>query len=355
MQQLVGRLTALDPEASATLKVVAYFDTLVGHEVGIETLLRGASVLSGCPVGFQPGMAAAGLRVPPAGLRVSPAGQRLPAGPPGDWPSAPAGPGALVWLERSGVPHTNDAMVLERLALAVAISRSRAQPGSGLHRAIERVLDADAPGEDRATAAAQLGLDPRRPVRAVARRAGQPAGDHPSSVVSTPFGLARAEIVPRDTHPCGPDRAGIGPAVEPGRLPRSWSAALVALRLTDEDSPVVTADELGAVLLLAEAADAAPQPHPDVAALEALAADHAALPTLDALAHAGTARAAASVLGLHHSTVQTRLAAAGAALGYDPRTPDGRTRYVLARTLQRLRNAPPRSRLVPRPRYTACG
>jgi len=255
MQQLVGRLTALDPEASATLKVVAYFDTLVGHEVGIETLLRGASVLSGCPVGFDPGKS--------AGLRVSPAGHRLPAGAPGDWPSAPAGPGALVWLERSGVPHANDAMVLERLALAVAISRSRARPGSGLHRAIERVLDADAPAEDRATAAAQLGLDPRRPVRAVARRAGQPAGDHPSSIVSTPFGLARAEIVPRGAdlrgadlrgadlrgadpgrsgHPAangsgggpGAARAGIGPAVEPGHLPRSWSAALVALRLTDD-------------------------------------------------------------------------------------------------------------------------
>lgn len=351
MQQLVGRLTALDPEASATLKVVAYFDTLVGHEVGIETLLRGASALSGCPVGFDPGKAV-------AGVRVSPAGQRLPGGPPRDWPSAAAGPGVMVWLERSGVPHANDAMVLERLALAVAISRSRTRPGSGLHRAVERVLDADTPGDDRATAAAELGLDPRRRVRAVARDAGQPAGEHPGSIVSTPFGLARAEIVPGaagpgSAHPAGSRsstpgpgdspgaRAGIGPAVEPGQLPRSWSAALVALRLTDEHSPVVAADELGAVLLLAEAADAAPQPHPDVAALDALAADHAALPTLDALAHAGTARAAAAELGLHHSTVQSRLATAAAALGYDPRTPDGRTRYVLARTLQRLRNAPP--------------
>jgi DNA-binding PucR family transcriptional regulator len=115
----------------------------------------------------------------------------------------------------------------------------------------------------------------------------------------------------------------------------------VALRLADESSPIVGADALGTVLLLAEAADGASQPHPDVVALEILAADHAALPTLDALAQAGTARAAASTLGVHHSTVQTRLAAAAAALGYDPRTPAGRTRYVLARTLQRLRNAPP--------------
>jgi len=129
--------------------------------------------------------------------------------------------------------------------------------------------------------------------------------------------------------------------VEPAHLPQSWSAALVALRLADDSSPVVEADALGTVLLLAEAADAASQPHPDVVALQALAADHAALPTLDALAQAGTARAAASSLGVHHSTVQSRLAATAAALGYDPRTPAGRTRYVLARTLQRLRNAPP--------------
>jgi DNA-binding PucR family transcriptional regulator len=93
-------------------------------------------------------------------------------------------------------------------------------------------------------------------------------------------------------------------------------------------------------VLLAEAADAASRPHPDVAALDALAADRAGIPTLDALIRAGTARAAAAELGLHHSTVQSRLAVAAAGLGYGPRTPDGRTRYVLARTLQRLRNTP---------------
>lgn len=47
MQELVGRLTALDPEASESLKVVAYFDALVSAGVGLDGLLRGAAALSG--------------------------------------------------------------------------------------------------------------------------------------------------------------------------------------------------------------------------------------------------------------------------------------------------------------------
>ncbi len=190
MQELAGRLTALDPEASATLKVVSYFDTLVDHEVGIETLLRGASVLGGCPAGFHPGHGA-------GAVRMAPDGRPMPPGAPGEWPAAAAGPDAVVWLERDGTPHANDAMILERLALAVAISRSRARPGSGLHRAIERILDASVPEQDRATAAAQLRLDPRRLVRAVARPASDPATRHPngrhlSGIVSTPMSAHRS-------------------------------------------------------------------------------------------------------------------------------------------------------------------
>jgi hypothetical protein len=224
-------------------------------------------------------------------------------------------------------------MILERLALAVAISRSRTRPAPGINRAIERILDASIPENDRATAAAQLRLDPRRKVRAVARPAGAPPARCPSGIISTPG--SRAEIRPTAASagpPGDPGNAGIGSAVEPACLPQSWSAALVALRLADPGSPVVEADALGTVLLLAEAADIASQPHPDVAVLEILAVDRAAIATLDALAQAGSARAAAAALGVHHSTAQSRLAAVATALHYDPRTPAGRTRYVLART-----------------------
>lgn len=54
------------------------------------------------------------------------------------------------------------------------------------------------------------------------------------------------------------------------------------------------------------------------------------------LAEADSMRAAAARLGLHHSTVQQQTAALADALGYDPRTPSGRVRFALARSLQRL-------------------
>jgi len=55
MQDLLGRLTALDPDASETLKVVSYFDALVARSVGVESMLRGAALLSGATVGHRDG------------------------------------------------------------------------------------------------------------------------------------------------------------------------------------------------------------------------------------------------------------------------------------------------------------
>ena len=46
MQELAGRLTALDPEASASLKVIASFDALVAGGVGIEALVRAAATMA---------------------------------------------------------------------------------------------------------------------------------------------------------------------------------------------------------------------------------------------------------------------------------------------------------------------
>src|SRR6478609_7034590 len=87
MQELVGRLTALDgtdatrllrrqvasgtvsgvewrpllrrvrlnPQASESLKILAYFDALVDGHANPEVLLRGAAVLSGCAAGVASG------------------------------------------------------------------------------------------------------------------------------------------------------------------------------------------------------------------------------------------------------------------------------------------------------------
>lgn len=337
MQELVGRLTALDPEASESLKVVGYFDALVGGQVSVDVLVRSAAVLAGCPVGvaFSDGRS----------TRMSPGGERLDTADEHGWPALDAGPGDRVWIERTGAPHTNDAMLLERFAIAVAITRSRSGSDSSLHRATELVVDATVAADDRAAAAARLRLDAHERVQAIALPAAAPADPrYPTAVLSTPFGLARVMLVPAPFDGETPAPAGIGLAVDPARLPKSWASALVALRLSEPDTAggaptVVDAERLGSLLVLAEAADADPDPHPDVVALERLALDRGALPTLDALADTGSVRAAATALGVHHSTVQARLLALVGTLGYDPRLPEGRTRYVLARTLHRLRAA----------------
>ena len=312
MQELVGRLTALDPEASDTLKVVSYFDTLVAGGVGIETLLRGAAVLTGTIAG----RAIEGR----ASTRIAPDGERVESGRDAEasvWPSRRTSDGSRIWIEREGAAHANDAMVLERLALAVAITSARR--ANTADAAVEVVVSASAAPAERAVA-----FHPD----AAALVPG------PNAVVATSRGLARVVLVDRAIDVPSGIVAGIGIDGPAERLPESWASALVALRLSTERQPVVDAAELGAVLLVAEAADRRGEPHPDATALAAL--DARSREVLEAVADAGSMRAAASVLGMHHSSVQARADAITAQLGYDPRTPTGRTRYFLARALAAL-------------------
>ena len=98
MQDLLGRLTALDPDASETLKVVSYFDTLIARAVGVESMLRGAAVLSGATVGQRDARQI--IRVRADGVRIDPID-------PGDrWMLRESGPEAVAWIEREGDPHT---------------------------------------------------------------------------------------------------------------------------------------------------------------------------------------------------------------------------------------------------------
>jgi hypothetical protein len=48
MQELVGRLAEVDPDAGAAVKVIVYFDRLVEGGAGLEPIVRGAAVLAGC-------------------------------------------------------------------------------------------------------------------------------------------------------------------------------------------------------------------------------------------------------------------------------------------------------------------
>lgn len=155
MQELAGRLTALDAEAIQTLKVISYFDALVANGAGLESLVRGAATVTGV---------AAGAQSSTRNIRIDAAGRRSPSdAEPDAWPSAATPGGGRVWIERTGEPYANDAMVLERLALSVAIVAGAR--GETFHASVEELIDVSVSAAERVSAARRLGLDLESPIR----------------------------------------------------------------------------------------------------------------------------------------------------------------------------------------------
>ncbi|MER6466069.1 helix-turn-helix domain-containing protein [Streptomyces sp. NPDC001288] len=332
MKELAGRLAAVDPDAGAAVSVIAYFDRLAESRAGLEALVRGAAVLAGCPARLVDADRRVRVRVVPDGRREDRAGAPDPGWP--CVPLVPDGPAAL-WLERAGAegPSVVDAVILERASAAVrsVLDRTRGRapaPPVDDPALVETVLDADAPAAARLHAARRLGLDPGDPslrVRAVAVAGGPPRI------------VADGHTVPTT------GRAGVGPAVAVPDLPRSWAAAVTALRFASDGDArgpaagVVHADELGGVALLAGLVAPGAEPAPDVRAVRAAAAEAPwMLGTLHAVASTASLRAAAAEVGVHHSTLQDRLTHAEHLLGWSARTPQGRFRLQLALTMLQL-------------------
>jgi hypothetical protein len=329
VKDLAVRLAALDPDAGAALRVIAYFDRLTEARAGLQAIVRGAAVLAGCPARLDDDHRRVHLRVQPDGAEVN-------AGPPDPaWMCAPVSDGATLRLERTGTPGPVEAMVLERAAAASrhVLDRTRGRSPAPDPASIEVLLDAAAPESLRLLAAARLGLRETAVVRAMALSGGG------------------ARLLPAAgllTSATPEERAGVGPAGPVVALPQSWAAARAALRFTAEGTEqdpgqrVVHAEHLGGLILLASVIGPATEPAPDVRALErAVAATPSALATLDVVAGTLSLRAAATELRVHHSTLQDRLARAGQLLGWDVREPQGRLRLQVALALRRLHHNPP--------------
>ncbi|MGW1777593.1 helix-turn-helix domain-containing protein [Streptomyces sp. NPDC002143] len=331
MKELAGRLTALDPDAGAAVRVIAYFDRLAESRAGVEALVRGAAVLAGVPARLVDADRRVRIRVEADGTRRD---TDLPPDP--AWPSAgltPEGAPAL-WLERAGAePSVVDAVILERAAgvARLVLDRTRGRAPLDDPALVETLLDATAAEPARLHAARRLGLDPAAPARALATPGGRPR------VLSADAQAAAA------TDAVAVGRAGFGPAVPVLELPRSWAAARTALRFTadgtaqDPGPRVVYAEELGGIALLADLVLPGAEPLPDVHAVEAAAADAPwLLATLYAVTATASLRAAAAEANVHHSTLQDRLTHAEHLLGWPVRTPQGRLRLHLALTMRRL-------------------
>jgi len=340
VKELAGRLAALDPDAGAAVRVIAYFDRLVDSHAGLETIVRGAAVLSGCPAR----LADDERRIH---VRVEPDGRRHDEAPPLDagWLHAPVvidGPGAL-WLERQGPAGAVDAMVLERASAAARSVLERTRGRSSTHTDdpafLETLFDDQAPEQARLHAARRLGLHGSTPARALALADGTGAVEAvigSSAVPATPVGA----------------RVGIGPTVAVLQLPASWAGARTAYRFTAEGTERdpgprgVRFDELGGLVLLAAAVGPGSEPIPDVRAIQhAGSAAPWVLLTLEAIAATTSLRAAATVLTVHHSTLQDRLGQAEHLLGWSVHDPQGRLRLQLGLALRRLhRSASPTAR-----------
>ncbi|MDH6136458.1 hypothetical protein P3T37_005886 [Kitasatospora sp. MAA4] len=355
MEELLERLSAVDPAAESAVRVIAYFDALVAARAGLDPFVRAAAVLTGCP---------AGLHDPDrhVHLRIHPDGHRLDPGPADrTWPSVRLADTAdgHVWIERTGESARVDAIILERLAAGVGIvlDRTRGRAPAWDPAGVETLLT---PGTDpvvRARAARRLTIPADLRVRAVAALA--PLGEEPRSDRPMAFenpvltrwsariGRVTAAIVPAvGCHVPWPDlafRTGLGPAGTVADLPRSWAGAVAALRLTADGTQPrpgprhLRHDDLGGLALLAERLAAPDALIDDVRALRAAeGAAPGSLETLTVLAEQSSLRQAAAALHVHHSTLQARLPSLEAALDYPLSTAPGRSRLALALALHRI-------------------
>ncbi|MFW6722621.1 PucR family transcriptional regulator [Streptomyces sp. MAR4 CNY-716] len=212
MKGLLVRLSSLDADAAAAVRVIAHFQALLGGgAVDPEVLVRSTAALAGCPAGLvRP--AEAPDRTGRA-VRFAPDGAELPCGgPPGSAGAAgsagPAGaagpesglrslaPAGCVWLERAGGPGPLDDLVLEWMALAAGMSPPR--PARPPHVAdpalVETVLSEREAVEDRVRALRLLGLSPERPLRVVAVSGGRDADAGVEAVALLARGVPGATV-----------------------------------------------------------------------------------------------------------------------------------------------------------------
>lgn len=334
MQELLGRLRALDPEASEGLRVIACFDELMAGGVAAHGLLSAAAALAGTATGMRRG----GVTV-----RVDPRGETLAGAAPADCATAEVTSGAVAWIERDPRhPRANDALILERLALALRLRLDPSLDRVAVQRDLATAVDPARPQAERMDAASRLrltsGVSYRvtvAPLFATWRR--HPEG--PEDVVSTPFGPVHVAVILADAEVDGAP-LGVGGIATIDDLPRSFRTALIALRLHDDRAAApVRADDLGGLAELLADLPEHELADRDAAGMSAIMEHSWGPATVDALVRTSTVREAARAAGIHHSTMTTRVETAQGVLGFDPLGGLGRTRLGIAFLRWRLRNS----------------
>lgn len=332
MKGLLLRLSGLDADAENAVRVIGFFDRLITDRADLDSVVRATAELAGCPVGVH--APAQGLS-----LRASPElGVSAGAVPPAAAVRVLAG-GASVWVARPGAAAPLDDILLERFAIAVAVLLGHSSvplPELGDPALLELLLSPGTGVAERSRALHLLGYATSARLRVLAV-----AGHGEIAGRSVSLGDVRA-VLTADVPVLAPGlRVGVGFEVPAIDAALSWSAARTALRFTAATEPVVRWDDLGGLNLVASLDVDHLAAHPDVRALDVLAAEpHGddVLAALDALRVTGSVRKAAAVLHRHHSTMPARLARAESVLGFDLGSAHGRFRVHLALMMRRLRD-----------------
>lgn len=366
MRGLLVRLSNLDPDVSASLRVIEYFDRLVQNSASLEALTRATAALGCCTAGLRDHVSGQVIRFDGAGQASPPLVESILIEAPVMMDEVVVG---QVWLERTQ-QEPLDQMLVERMAVTAA---ARWRPFGGADRAdpalVELVIGTVTADQDRTRALRLMGMSPRRPLRAVAICAGPtvPAeavdavvdavveatsitggmartsrlGTTVAILAQTPGDLQEALTVQRIA-PVSGIRIGIGRGLPPSQAAEAWATAQIAQRFASalrRRGPIVRYDDLGAIASLASVPREAALADADVQALARLGRTDTGRRDIDvflAVTWHGSARQAANVLHLHHSSVAHRLRHIETALGVQLSEPTGHLRAQIAAILLRL-------------------
>jgi hypothetical protein len=338
MRELRGIAETLDPHVAESLRIVEHFDALVARRVGLSTLVRAATMLTGAASGIHDPDRQLTIRMDAAALRDQHAEAR--ASFPDHWQKVPLGLSSRghAWLERDGEPHVNDLMVLERLAHAVQITIDRTFGwGDEYDEAVALMLDAETTNAARARLAARLGVGESETLRVVAApRIDNASEPTPAGQLYTNIGVLTLSVLRQtELHALAQvKRGGVSAPHAVASLPQAAQQAVIALRFS-RPGERLDFTELG---FLAQAAGPSTDlaQSPSVRRITALANElNCSLERLEGLDSRASARDIAGKLGVHHSTITKLRARVDRHLGFDTSSPFGALQFSLNLRLAR--------------------
>jgi len=363
MRGLLLRLSDLDPNTHAYLRVIEYFDRLVNNGINLEGLTRASAALGSCTAGLRDQDSGVVIRFDQQGQAspqlINPVVLELPV----VIDEVVVG---HVWLEREKTEPL-DEILLERMGIAAAALWRPLRAIEGSDPALlELAISSIAEDQDRIRALRLMGFNPIHNLRvmaiSIADKDESALMQKMVSAVGAANGLARSamigtigvmliqspesefeDLIDTLSHICKSSmHIGVGQPVAASRAYESWSNARIALRFAPawvRNKAIVNYEDLGSFAILAAIPSEVALANPDVKALRKLSELEQGDEDIDILLSvtwSGSARQSATELFMHHSSITNRLKHIEDALDLSIQEPAGRMRAQMAAILFRL-------------------